>query len=106
MRCVVRPIRERGRLPPPGQLRAREAVSGALLLAEEYCPIVRRTQVVARLRPFGEPMGTDLLPPLRDVRLVSVGVHGLSLAGNERYGRDHDLVEYAQSWLVLPEADR
>lgn len=99
MKVKVTPLRECGRNIVSEKLKEAKSIPGELEVGEERDPALSRAVMRARLLDTTRAAGHEVLPQLRDARLIWLGKDAFRLAGTER----RDGVEYAQTWEVAVE---
>jgi hypothetical protein len=87
--------REEGRMRPRWQIGAARGIAGELRVGDEQDSVLRRRTTVAHLVDSDRPH-LDLVPPLKDARLLYVDHERIVLCGFEQVC-DRD---YAQTWML------
>jgi hypothetical protein len=95
MRVTVRPMRQSGRMLRAAEAKEAPGRVGDLVVADRREPALARTFLCARLLHL-KGTGEEILPELRDVRMLCLQEDEFRLSGFEKV----DDAEYAQTWLV------
>jgi hypothetical protein len=92
--------RQEGRMRPRWQLGAARGTLGELRVSDVLDEILRRRTLVARLLDIATPT-RDLVPPLKDARLLYVDHLRMVLSGFEQIGER----DFAQTWMLAVRED-
>jgi hypothetical protein len=80
---------------PRWQVGAAQGTPGELRVSDEIDPVLRRRTTIAHFVDAKNPL-RDLVPPLKDARLLYVDHQRMVLCGFEQV---HDR-DYAQTWML------
>jgi hypothetical protein len=100
LRFVVFRTRLRGRKLPDRELQQQQPVEGELECFMADDPHLRRTVRIAKLTRTEDARRPELIPPLYDADVITLGRTGAVITGIERLPAGPDIVEFAQSWWV------
>jgi hypothetical protein len=100
LRFLVLRTRRHGRKLPDREMQRQEPVEGELECFMVDDPHLRRTVRVAKLTRTVDARRPELIPPLYDADVITLGSTGAVITGIERLPADIGVVEYAQAWWI------
>ena len=100
LRFLVVRTRRHGRKLPDRELQRQEPVEGELQCFTVDDPHLRRPVRIAKLTRTEDARRPELIPPLYDADVITLGRTGAVITGIERLPADDGVVEFAQSWWV------
>lgn len=100
LRFLVFRTRLHGRKLPEYEVQRQQPVEGELQCFMLDDPHLRRTVRVAKLTRTEDARRPELIPPLYDADVITLGRTGAVITGIERLPVDTGIVEFAQSWWV------
>jgi hypothetical protein len=100
LRFLVLRTRRHGRKLADRDLQRQDPVEGELECFMVEDAHLRRTVRVAKLTRTEDARRPELLPPLYDADVITLGRTGAVITGIERLPEETGIVEFAQSWWV------
>ena len=100
LRFLVVRTRSQGRKLADRELQRQEPIEGELECFMVDDPYLRRTVRIAKLTRTADARRPELIPPLYDADVITLGRTGAVITGIERLSAGDGVVEFAQSWWI------